>query len=80
MNFSWEENTDFSLIKLTQEASAHGLQHGQNGEEVQGSVNAFEPLRLPQSAGDLLHQQGPEKHHQHQAECVINKHDGVPAK
>lgn len=62
---------------LTEQPSSHGLQHSEDGKEVQRRVDALEAIRLAQTAGDLLDQQGTQQHHQHQAEGVIDQDDGV---
>lgn len=64
--------------ELTEEASSHGLQHGEDGEEVECCINAFKSVRPSQTTGNLLNQERPKQHHQHETESVIDKHDGVP--
>lgn len=68
----------FLRRELTEEASSHGLQHGEDGEEVEGCINAFKSVRPPQTTGNLLHQERPKQHHQHETEGVIDKYNGVP--
>lgn len=64
---------------LTQQPSTHCLQHGEDGEKVESSIDAFEAVRLPQATGDLLHQEWPQHHHQHQAEGIVDQHYCVSA-
>jgi len=58
--------------ELTEQPSSHGLQHGEDGEEVQRGVDALEAIRLAQTARYLLHQQRTQQHHQHQAERIVD--------
>lgn len=62
------------VIILTQKASSHRLQHRENGEEVESSIDALEAVGLPQTTGNLLHQEWPQHHHEHQAESVVDQH------
>lgn len=64
---------------LTEEAASHSLQDCQDGEEVESSVDALEAVRFPQTTGDLLDQEWTQKHHEHQAEGVVDQHYSVPA-
>lgn len=43
---------------LTEQPSTHGLQHSEDGEEVQCCVDALEAIRLAQTTGNLLDKQG----------------------
>lgn len=64
--------------ELTEEASSHGLQHSEDGEEVECCINAFKSVRPSQTTGNLLNQERPKQHHQHKTEGIIDKHNGVP--
>lgn len=65
------------FVVLTEQASTHSLQHGEDGEEVQRSVDASEAIRFAQTACYFFHQQRAQQHHQDQAECVVDQHNSV---
>lgn len=64
-------------VTLTEQPCPHGLQHSENGEEVQSSVDALEAIWFAQTAGYLLHKQRAEHHHHHQTKGVVDQHNGV---
>lgn len=64
-------------VILTEQSSTHRLQHGEDGEEVQSCIDALEAVRFTQTTGNFLNQQRAQQHHEHQAEGVVDQHDGV---
>lgn len=64
-------------VILTEQSSTHCLQHGEDGEKVQSCIDAFEAVGFTQATGNLFNQQWAQQHHEHQAESVVDQHDGV---